>query len=277
MRIKSFIVWLPAVFAAMSAWSQIVRIEFSSQVTQVVGSPLEDVTVGSIITGHVEVDLARLPIDHDPWPGVGGYAYLGDQSGFTLQFDTGFQTITYNSINAARDGGTAPGIFLYDEAGNHDHLGLQARDQGNPYAAILSFEDITVPRTLASGDFFPESLNLRAGMGRAMFQYFDNFGTDSVVAQVTSASMTVDSAETLVPLLMLRVKASNLSMARKRMLLTTLRSAEHALDQDRCKAALRYLRTFQIKVRSQVKKIDSELARRLISGAQSVINSGCGQ
>jgi hypothetical protein len=48
-----------------------------------------------------------------------------------------------------------------------------------------------------------------------------------------------------------------------------------ALAQGRCRAGLRYLRTFQKVVRAQVLKSDPRLADRLISGARTMINAGC--
>ncbi len=272
------IIWLAAfVVAASPACSQIVRIEFTSQVFEVVGSPLVGVTVGSVITGHVEVDLASLPTDEDPWESVGLYPYSsaeGGRPGFVMEFDTGFERISYDSINAANDPGITPGIFMHDEAGAHDWLGLQARDQGEPYATGLSFEAYMEPRTLTSGDYFPESVNLQAGLEKARFYYTDYFGANAVAAIVTAASMTVEPGGSIA-LLALRVQASELSGQRKRVLLGLLEASEVAFAQGRCDAGLRQLQTFQNKVQAQVERTDALLAGRLIAGAQAIINSGC--
>jgi len=270
------LVWPAAFFVASSAYSQIVRIEFNSQVTALVGSSLEGVTVGSIITGRVEVDLAHLPLDSNASPYLGNYSYGAGRPGFVLQFDTGFEVIRYDSVNAAEDGGVSPGIFLYERGDPSEHLGLQMRDQGDPYAAILSFDDVSEPLTLLNGDYFPEAVNLEAGLARATFHYFDNFGTDSIVARVTSASLTVDPGERRTGLLAFRVKASKLPDHRKRTLLSALEAAEDAFGEGRCAAALRHLHVFQKKVHAQVERHDSILASWLIAGAQSMINSGCG-
>ena len=102
-----------AAFLAMASagWSQIVRVDFSAEVTDVAGSPLPDARVGNTLTGRVEVDLATLPADYDEQDGVGGYSYAGGHPGMTLRFTTGGQTVTFDSINAAGDPGLTPVII----------------------------------------------------------------------------------------------------------------------------------------------------------------------
>src|SRR6058998_2293163 len=193
MRGKGSVVWLAAIFAmTLPGWSQVLRIEFSSQVTEVVGSLLPGVTVGSTISGQVQVDLAQLPDDGSPLAGRGEYSYAGGHPGFTIQFNAGSHSIIYDSINGSRDPGISVGIFLNDDGGNHDWLNFQLRNQDDPIAVILSFEDVTAPFTHLIGDYFPESVNFETGIPGAVFQYFDNFGTASVVARNVSASMTID-------------------------------------------------------------------------------------
>ena len=272
------ILGLTGLFAVASpGHSQTVRIEFRCQVTEVLGSPLVGVGVGSLISGWAEVDLVRMPLDGDPWPSLGSYTYSspsGGLPGFTMEFDTGFERITYDSINAASGPGHTPGIFMYDGAGSRDWLLLQARDQGNPFAAVLSFEDITRPWRLLSGDYFPESVSFGGGLDRGRFDYFDYFGANSLVAEVILASLTVEPGGPLT-LLAMRVNASNLPAQRKQVLLRILRASETALDRGRCRAGLQGLRGFQNVVRAYFKRSDPMLADRLISGAQAIINAGC--
>ncbi|MCI0745602.1 MAG: hypothetical protein L0Y58_09380 [Verrucomicrobia subdivision 3 bacterium] len=277
MKTKDTVVWLATLVAAVSpAWSHVLRIEFSSQVTQVEGSLLPGVTVGSTITGQVQVDLAQLPQDYDPQPTIGGYSYAGGHPGFTIRFNAGSHSIMYDSINGSRDPGVSVGIFLTDDAGNHDWLNFQLRNQDDPIAVILNFEDVTPPFTHVIGDYFPESINFKEGIPRAIFQYFDNFGFAAVIARNVSATMTIDGVEGVTGLLMLRVNSSNLSAQRKRSLVNALQAAEEAFAKGDCEAGLRHLKTFQNKVHAQVDKSDPMLAARLITGAQAIIEAGCG-
>jgi len=269
------IVCVACIFGS-SAWCQIVRIDFRSEVTQVSGTVLPGVKIGTIITGRVEVDLATLPADYDPDPDFAGHGYNGGHPGMTLEFDTGFQRITYDSVNAAGDPGLSPGLFVNDEQGPYDYLSFQFRNQDDPHGAVLNFELYDEPRTLITGDFFPESVNLDAGLPRASFQYFSSLTTDSVVARNVSATMTVDVGDSVTALLVFRVNTSNLTVQRKRPLLSALEAAEAAFAAGNCEAGLRQLEKFQNKVRAQVEKSDAPLAGRLIAGAQSIINSGCG-
>ncbi len=275
-RLTAIVCLASTLILASSAWSQIVRIDFRSEVTQVSGMALPGVKAGTIITGRVEVDLSTLPADYDPDPNFGGYGYNGGRPGMTLQFDTGFQHITYDSVNAAGDPGISPGIFVNDEQAGRDYLSFQFRNQNDPYAAILTFELYDEPRTLITGDYFPESVNLEAGLARANLAYFNSFTTDLVMARNVSATMTVDVGDSVTSLLVSRVNTSNLTVPRKRILLSALEAAEAAFAAGNCDAGLRQLEKFQNKVRAQVEKSDPTLAGRLIAGAQSIINSGCG-
>lgn len=276
--LKTILVLATVCLPTLASHSQIVRVEFSSRVTSVTGSPLQSVHVGSVITGWAEVDLARLPRDGDPWRSVGSYAYStrsGGLPGFTMELNAGVERVTYDSINAANDPGHAPGIFMYDDAGAHDWLLFQARDQGKAFAAVLSLEDITRPWQLLTGDYFPESINLRAGLDRARLDYFDSFGGNALIAEVTSVSVTLQPGGSPAAILAMRVRTSNLSEGRKQFLLHILETSDVALARGRCRASLQKLRVFQQLVRAQVTKSDPELAHRLISGAQAIINGGC--
>jgi hypothetical protein len=261
--------------AASLARAQVVRIQFVSEVTNVVGSALSGVTAGSIITGQITVDLAGIPQDGDPAPSFGSYGYAHREPGYVFRFDTAAQTIIYDSTNAAIDGGTSPGLFLYQLGDPSHSLGVQARDTGNPNAAILSFADITQPLTLLRGDYFPEDVNLDAGLARATFQYFDNFGTNAVVARVTAATMTIEPAATRTSLLSFRVSASTLSLRRKHILLRRLRGADRAFADERCRLAQRRLRHFQRSVRAHVRRKDAVLAAHLRADARAIIDAGC--
>ncbi|HMJ88721.1 MAG TPA: hypothetical protein VK530_02835 [Candidatus Acidoferrum sp.] len=276
--IKLAICFSAFLVAAVHSQSQVVRIDFTSEVTNVVGSDLAGVMLGSIITGRVEVELPLLPVDSDEHPGIGQYSYVEqNRPGYRFQFGTGFQSIVFDSTNAATDGGLATGIFMYDEVGFHDHLGIQVRNHGTHYGTILSFEDITEPRTLLSNDYFPEAVNLDPGMARAMFQYFDNFGTNSVVARVTSASITIDTEGVVTGLLLYRVNISGLPAKPKRKLTATLNAAERAFSAGRCRLAVNRLKRFRNEVRLRVVKKDPVLAEVLRSGAQVIIDAGCVQ
>ena len=76
-------------------------------------------------------------------------------------------------------------------------------------------------------------------------------------------------------LLIYRVNASNLPDHTKRTLLTTLEAADDAFGNDQCANGLRYLQTFQNKVRAQVERTDSVLATHLQAGAQAILDAGC--
>jgi hypothetical protein len=123
-------------FIALLQWSwpagaQMVRVQFVSEVASMSGSPLPGVTVGSVITGEVTVDLAHLPADVHPFDSVGEYSYSGHgPPGYIFQFTAGGQTYTFDSVNAAGDGGTTPGIFLHDFGPSGESMNFQARSAG---------------------------------------------------------------------------------------------------------------------------------------------------
>ena len=276
--LKSIVALGALLAAAHPVASQIVRVDFTSEITQVVGDGLTGVQVGGIITGRVTVDLAYLPEDTDPWDSVGSYAVPSPATpGYTLAFDTGFEAVTFDSINAANDPGPTPGIFLFDGAGGRDWIGFQMRHQDNPYAASLSFEDYSLPQSLVRTDYFPEAMNLPEGMERAMFQYYDSVGTDSVVARVTAASYTVDTGGIVTGVLQYRVKVSDLPRYKKLALLTSLRLAETSFKRGRCRLGLKHLEHFQRKVRLLVTRRDARLAYVLHHGAEAIIDTGCGK
>jgi len=83
------------------ACPQLVHIRFTSEVTEDSGQLLPGVSVGSIITGKVDIDLAYFPHD-DAFEGLipdfALYSYSGQgRPGYIFQFDTGVQTFTLNS------------------------------------------------------------------------------------------------------------------------------------------------------------------------------------
>jgi hypothetical protein len=263
------VVWLGAfLMAALPAWSQVLRIEFSGEVTLADVLLLPGVTVGSPLNGRVEVDLAQLPEDN---------YYGGGHPGYTIQFSAGPHTVLFDSINASRDPGLTPVIFLNDEGGNYDWVGFQLRNQDDPLAVTLRFEDVIPPFTLVNGNYLPESIHLPTGLPRATFTYFNNFGSGTVQAKVLSATMTIDGVEGVTAILLWRVTNSNLQAQQKRALLSMLQAAEQEFAEGDCQAALRYLEKFEKRVRAQVEKSDPELARRLIVGAQTIIAAGCGE
>jgi len=265
---KALVCLAAILMAALPAWSQLLRIEFSGEVTQAADVLLPGVTVGSPLTGRVEVDLAQLPE---------GYYYGGGHPGYTIQFSAGTHTVLFDSINASRDPGFTPGIFLNDEGGNYDWVGFQLRNQDDPLAVTLRFEDVIPPFALVNGNFLPESIHLPTGLSRATFTYFNEFGQGFVQARVTSATMTIDGVGGVTPILQWRVNHSNLSAQQKRALLSMLQAAEQEFAAGDCEAGLRHLEKFQKRVRAQVEKSDPELARRLIVGAETIIEAGCGE
>jgi hypothetical protein len=278
MKTRTFaaIAYLAAVIGmTLPAYSQVVRIQFRSEVTEVTAPLLAGVTVGSIITGLVEVNLAHLPLDSYPDdPSYSFHSYsLQGIPGYIFQFDTGIQTFTLDSVNAAGGLGVVPAISLLDFEG--DLFDMAARDAGNPCGAVLAFSDFSSPATLLSGDYFPEDINLAAGLAHATFKYADFLSTNAVVARVTSASMLIEQ-DTQSALLIYRVRVSSLPEQRKRPLIATLQAADTAFGAGQCETGLKYLRNFQNKVRAQVARADSVLADHLIAGAQAIIDSGCG-
>lgn len=236
---------------------------------------LEGITVGSVITGRVELDLAHLPSDMDPGPpGSSFWYYGGGIPGYIFQFNTDLQSFTLDSTDAAEGLGIVPAISLI-KTGDADVLDFAARNAGNTNGVLLRFADYTDPFTLLSGDYFPEDVNLPAGLENATFTYADFLTTNAVVAKVTSASMVIEQ-DTPSALLIYRVNASTLPAQRKRPLIATLEAADAAFANGQCATGLRYLQTFQNKVRAQVAKADPVLANHLLAGAQAVIDEGCG-
>jgi hypothetical protein len=272
---KSIVYLAVTLGTALAARSQIVRIEFRSEVTSVNAPLLEGVTVGSVITGQVDVDLAHLPPDSEPSPSYSFHSYsLQGLPGYVFQFDTGIHTFTLDSVNAAGGLGIVPAISLLDYDG--DLFDMAARDQGSTNGVLLSFTDFNSPSNLLSGDYFPEDVNLAAGLANATFKYADFITTNAVIARVTSATMVIE-LETPSALLIYRVNVSSLSAQRKRPLIATLEAADAAFAGGQCSTGLKHLRNFQNKVRAQVARTDSVLAEHLIAGAQAIIDSGCGE
>lgn len=260
-------------FSIHVSHAQTARIQFTSEVTNVVGSLLSNVTAGTVITGQIDVVLTQLPPDVDASPDIASYSFAGGRPGYVFQFNTGTETITLNSTNAAGDPGVLPTIYLAQLADPSDHVGFQARDAGSANAAILSFGDITAPLTLLTGDYFPEDVHLSEGAARAMFQYFS--GGASVEASVTSATMTIVNAEGPCAVLIVRVNSSTLSARQKRILLRLLHAADRAYANDRCELGQRRLRHFQRSVRARIRREDRILAAHLIDGARAIIDAGC--
>ena len=263
------VVLLGTVFPACA---QLVRLQFNSLVTQTSGSPLAGVAVGRTITGQIQVDLATLPSDNNPLPWFGDYDYSGGGPGYTFQFDTGFETIRYDSVNAAGGAGLTPGLFL-QSARDAEFFSLQARDEVNPFGAVLRFRGSTNPLALVSGDYFPEDVHLAAGLGNADFLYFNKYGDIVLVAQVTSASLVFEPGNNPCLLLSYRVNASALPAKHKRELLDKLQSADGAFAQGREKTGLKHLAKFQKRLRDRVEKQDAVLFQHLMKGAKSLIDS----
>src|ERR1043166_6278304 len=91
--------------------AQIVRIDFTATVTELQGTVPAGVSLGSSITGHVQVDLQYLPTPDDSAPWLTVYSYAGIP-GYIVQFDTGTQSIALDSVSAENNAGTSPGIFF---------------------------------------------------------------------------------------------------------------------------------------------------------------------
>jgi hypothetical protein len=261
--------------AASPAPAQTVNILFTGQVTEVSAPLLEGVTVGSTITVRVSVDLAYLPKDSEPDPDRSFFVYSGlRQPGYVFEIDTGFETITLDSVNAATGVGIVPGISL-TQAGDSDIFDMAARDEGNPYGALLVFRDDVAPFELLTGDYFPEDANLAGGVDYGVFIWSDFIHTNAVVATMTSAAMSFEYDPPTV-FLRYRVRVSDLRPHIKRALTAALHAADRAYARDQCAAGVRYLRHFQRMVRSLV-GADTVLGEHLLRGAEDVIDFGCVQ
>ena len=257
--------------AAFPACSQLVRIQFQSLVTQTHGAPLAGAVVGGTITGEIVVNLTTLPADYVTETWFGGYDYSGGRPGYTFQFSTGLETVSYDSENAAGGGGLTPGLFLQQQA-DADFFSVQAREVGNPFGVVLRFRGATTPPALISGDYFPEDVHLAAGLGNADFLCFNRYGDMVVAAQVTSASLVVETGDSPCALLSYRVNASDVSAKDKRALLGKLQSAERAFGKGHEKTGLRHLAKFQKSVRHRLEKRDAILSQRLVDGAKTLID-----
>src|SRR5262245_9135189 len=83
----------------LPAVGQTVRVQFSSEVASISGTPLPAVTNGSVITGEITVDLAHLPPDVDPFDSRAEHSYGGHSlPGYIFQFTAGGQTYTFDSV-----------------------------------------------------------------------------------------------------------------------------------------------------------------------------------
>jgi hypothetical protein len=105
--------------------AQTARIQFTSEVTNVVGSVLSNVAVGTVITGQIGVVLAPLPPDVDASANIASYSCAGGRPGYVFQFNTGVETVTLNSTNAAGDRGVLSSIYLAQLGDPSDHVGFQ--------------------------------------------------------------------------------------------------------------------------------------------------------
>jgi hypothetical protein len=259
--------------------AQVVQIDFTARVTQAVGSVPAGVSLGSTITGQVQVDLQYLPTPDDSASFYTGYYYGGGVPGYVIQFNTGVQTITLDSVNAANNAGATPGIFLYNLQPTCPECGpalqwvdFQLRDAGQTWFAYVRIADTNPPLNFLADNHFPYGLNLAAST-EAYLGYHDTGGNPSFRADLTSVSMTI--APPPCTGLVDQVNASDLPAQRKRPLLASLEAACGALARNDCETASGQLRAFQHKVRVQVSKDDPALANALTAAAQALIDHGC--
>ena len=268
--------------ALHTATAQTVHVDFTAEITNITGNPLPGAQVGGTIQGRITVDLAHMPEDPNPDKQTAEFNYYtaeaGPFPGYTFEFDAGLgSTIQFDSIEAANTPGPTPGIFMYDTTGSRDWIGFQARSTGSTYTASLSFEDYTFTNGLVTTDYFPEAIHLPGDKDRAGFYYGDFFGSDTIAARVTTATLTVDTGSQRTGLLQYRIQRSDLPRYKKLILLNTLRLAEIAFARKRCYVGLKHLEHFQRKLRLLIPRRDANLAYVLRNGAAQIIADGCDQ
>jgi hypothetical protein len=253
--------------------SQSVSIHFTGEVTEVTAPWLEGVTVGSSISVRITVNLDTLPQDSEADPDRAFFSYSGlNLPGYVFQIETANQIITLDSINAATGLGIVPGISLA-QTGDIDVFDLAARDEGNPYGALLVLRDTVEPFEFLTGDYFPEDVNFAGGINSGTFTYSDFIHTNAIVATMTASAMSFEY-ETPSSFLLYRIRVSQLPVGTKRALTASLETADDAFADEHCAAAVRHLEHFQDKVRTLV-RADAVLAKHLLDGAQEIIDWGC--
>jgi hypothetical protein len=162
--------------------------------------------VGSVVSGHVEVDLATLPVpkvtgtlaNYNYWrfSGPPYEFFLGTLPGLTMRLTVDGQTFSYDSTTLPCSSGGTPGVGLNDQEGN-DRFGVGLRD--GPREMDLTFTDQMGPTTLVNGLTFPDSLDLNSssfhigsGYDTAGFVWFDNVTYETLLgADVTSYSFAI--------------------------------------------------------------------------------------
>jgi hypothetical protein len=176
-------------WGATSLQADVIRIDFDATVTSVVGDVPPDASLGSPITGYIQIDLATLP-PLVPVGEVGGrYHYLDRSPGYSMQVTVGQSMFAYDSVNASQEGGPTPGISLEPE---YASLIFVLREQGNPFVMSLGLFDYSSSANLLSGPRFPDDVDLSlAGLEFGTFGYYNVDHSIIVGAEVIAISMYV--------------------------------------------------------------------------------------
>jgi hypothetical protein len=163
--------------------------------------------VGSLVNGHIEVDLTILPpptlypgnlANYNYWTFSGPPAnyFLGTLPGLTMQVTMGNETLSYDSRTLPYSSGTVPGVSLGDQDG-YDRFCVALRDGTRGLA--LNLFDLGSPTSLVSGLSFPASIDLASrtfhpgdGQDSANFLWFDSATSETMVrADATSVSFQI--------------------------------------------------------------------------------------
>jgi hypothetical protein len=267
------------VASSASLRAQMVQIDFTAVVHDIVGTAPAGVSLGSSVTGHVTVDLQYLsPECQTGAVNFTCFDYTGGRPGYVFQLDTGAEKLTWDSAVAASGVGTVPGIFFYDLS----FIGLQfinveARNAGEITSVNLRIQDTNAPAGLFTGARFPDSINLQEVTDAAFYYYGPIVAGDEIQfrADVTSLSLTVTPARSPCELLVDALNGANLASQVRKPLLTMAQNACRAMARGDCGAASHELEALQKLLQARLARENAALAGQLSGAAQAIINSGC--
>jgi hypothetical protein len=192
MRARSIPTFLPIIgllYLAANLQADVIRIDFDSTVRMVIGDVPPDASLGSRITGHIQIDAATLPALVTVGETGGMYSYFDRNPGFSMQVSMGQRLFAFDSLNASQEGGPTPATSL--EPG-YASLIFVLREQGNPFTMTLALFDYSSPLTLLSGPRFPDDVDpYLTGLEFCEFSYANLDNSILVSSRVTSVSMSV--------------------------------------------------------------------------------------
>ncbi|MEM9446290.1 MAG: PEP-CTERM sorting domain-containing protein [Verrucomicrobiota bacterium] len=192
MNIKKYVALIILCAGLSHSGSAVVLLfEFDARV-QAVNSSFPIVEIDDLIAGEIRVDLDTLPTDSFGSSSVAAYLYGGlGIPGYMIQFDTGDELVSFDSLDSTGGDGLTPGIFMYDIVSDEQQLSFVLREEGDIDKGVsIDLFDLTDPNELfGSDDFSADNLDLE-NLDDSRFVYLN--GNSSVfVATIENIQLNV--------------------------------------------------------------------------------------